>query len=60
MTMEELLASHSAQSKPLNLYRGQQIEGEVVAVNDKEITLDLGNLCCLISKKIKLIIETSI
>lgn len=38
--MEELLASES--QKLTNLFRGQQIEGEVVAISPKEITLDLG------------------
>lgn len=37
--MEKLLAS---QQKPIKLFRGQEIEGEVVATSDKEITLDLG------------------
>lgn len=40
--MEELLASHDTRSKPLKLSRGQEVEGEVVALTDKEITLDLG------------------
>ncbi len=39
-TMEELLASQS--QKVVNLYRNQEVEGEVVAVTGKEITLDLG------------------
>lgn len=38
--MEELLASQSSEIK--SVFRGQQIEGEVVAITDKEITLDLG------------------
>ncbi len=38
--MEELLASQT--KKLITLSRGQQIEGEVVAITDKEITLDLG------------------
>lgn len=38
--MEELLASQP--QKLVSLYRGQQVEGEVVAISDKEITLDLG------------------
>lgn len=41
-TMEELLALHSAQGKPLNLSRGQEVEGEVVGVNERELILDLG------------------
>lgn len=36
------MASSSVQSQPLTLHRGQEIKGEVVAVTDKEITLDLG------------------
>lgn len=39
-TMEELLAS--LPQKPLNLVRGQEVEGEVVEVNSKEVVLDLG------------------
>lgn len=38
--MEELLASQS--KKVISLYRGQEVEGEVVSINDKEIILDLG------------------
>lgn len=38
--MEELLASQS--QKITTLSRGQQVEGIVVALTDKEITLDLG------------------
>lgn len=38
--MEELLASQP--SKVSSIHRGQQMEGEVVAITDKEITLDLG------------------
>ncbi|MDP2649511.1 MAG: S1 RNA-binding domain-containing protein, partial [bacterium] len=38
--MEELLASQT--TKPVAIFRGQQVEGEVVAISDKEITLDLG------------------
>lgn len=37
--MEELLASQT--KKLTNLYRGLEIEGEVVAITDKEIILDL-------------------
>ena len=40
VTMEELLASQT--KKLINLSRGQQVEGEIVAINDKEIILDLG------------------
>lgn len=40
-TMEELLASQP-QKTTLDLTRGQEIEGEVVLISDKEITLDLG------------------
>lgn len=40
ITMEELLASQS--QKLTTLYRGQEVEGEIVAISDKEITLDLG------------------
>ena len=36
-TMEELLALHSVQGKLLILTRGQEVEGEIVAKNDKEI-----------------------
>lgn len=39
--MEELLASQP--HKISSIHRGQQIEGEVVAITDKEITLDLGS-----------------
>lgn len=46
MTMEELLASQTNSpfgSKKLTiLYRGQEVEGEIVSLNDKEIILDLG------------------
>lgn len=42
VTMEELLASHDTQNKLQSLYRGQEIEGEVLSVTDKEIILDLG------------------
>lgn len=38
--MEELLASQN--KKLITLTRGQQIEGEVIAITDREITLDLG------------------
>lgn len=38
--MEELLASLSGKS--LNLTRGQVVKGEVVALTDSEVTLDLG------------------
>lgn len=40
MTMEELLASQP--QKLSTLYRGQQVQGEVVSVSPKEIILDLG------------------
>lgn len=40
MTMEELLAS---QNKLITLYRGQEVEGEIVAISNSEITLDLGS-----------------
>lgn len=40
--MEELLASSATQSKLVTLHRGQEIEGEVAAITDKEIILDLG------------------
>lgn len=40
ITMEELLASQS--KKLITLYRGQPVEGEIIAKNDKEVTLDLG------------------
>lgn len=40
LTMEELLASQTKKFKTLS--RGQQAEGMVVAMNDREITLDLG------------------
>jgi len=39
--MEELLASQP-QKTTLDLTRGQEIEGEVILITDKEITLDLG------------------
>lgn len=38
--MEKLLASQS--KKLTKLYRGQQVEGEIVAVSDRELTLDVG------------------
>lgn len=38
--MEKLLASQA--TKITNLSRGQQVEGEIVSLTDKEITLDLG------------------
>lgn len=38
--MEKLLASQK--SKKFNLFRGQQVEGQIVGKTDKEITLDLG------------------
>lgn len=38
--MEELLASQT--KKFITLFRGQSIEGEVVSISEKEITLDLG------------------
>lgn len=40
VTMEELLASQT--KKLITLFRGQQVEGEVIYTSDKEITLDLG------------------
>lgn len=40
LTMEELLASQT--KKLIRLFRGQQVEGIVVSINDKEIILDLG------------------
>ncbi len=40
ITMEELLASQP--QKLITFHRGQEVEGEVVAISDKEITLDLG------------------
>lgn len=44
ITMEELLASRPAarRDKLLNLYRGLEVEGEIVAKADKELVLDLG------------------
>lgn len=38
-TMEELLAS---QPKLITLYRGQEVEGEIVTKNERELVLDLG------------------
>ncbi len=38
--MEELLASQS--KKLVNLSRGQEVEGTIVSINNREITLDLG------------------
>lgn len=38
--MEELLASQSP--KKTTLFRGQEVEGEVVSISDKEVVLDLG------------------
>lgn len=39
--MEELLASQT--QKITKIYRGLQLEGEVVVINDKEVILDLGS-----------------
>lgn len=41
-TMEELLALRPAQGKPLNLSRGQEVEGVVISVSNKETVLDIG------------------
>lgn len=41
LTMEELLASQP--QKLQVLHRGQEIEGQVIAITDREITLDLGS-----------------
>lgn len=38
--MEELLASQT--QKLTTLYRGQEVEGEVVSISEKEVILDLG------------------
>lgn len=38
--MEELLASQS--TKFVSLFRGQEVEGEIVAINDNDVILDLG------------------
>lgn len=38
--MEELLASQT--QKPVSIFRGKEVEGEVVSITDKEIILDLG------------------
>lgn len=38
--MEELLASQT--KKLTTVHRGQEVEGEIVAITDKELTLDLG------------------
>lgn len=38
--MEELLASQT--KKPIPLFRGKEVEGEVVSVSPKEVILDLG------------------
>lgn len=40
VTMEELLASQNKKFRTLS--RGQEIEGTIVSINDREITLDLG------------------
>lgn len=40
VTMEELLASQN--KKLINLSRNLEIEGTVIAINDREITLDIG------------------
>lgn len=40
VTMEELLASQN--KKLITIFRGQSIEGSIVGITDKEITLDLG------------------
>lgn len=39
-TMEELLASQ--QKKLISLFRGQEVEGEILSVSEKEIILDIG------------------
>lgn len=39
LTMADLM---SAASQPKKLYRGQEAEGEIISVNDREIILDLG------------------
>lgn len=39
-SMEELLASQK--SKLISLHRGLEVEGKIVAISDKEITLDIG------------------
>ncbi len=39
-TMEELLASQNKKFK--TLFRGEQIEGEILVINDREAILDLG------------------
>lgn len=38
--MEELLASIS--QKPLNTQKGQQVQGEIISINEREIIVDLG------------------
>lgn len=40
VTMEELLASQNKKFKTLS--RNQEVEGSIVAINDREITLDIG------------------
>lgn len=40
MTMEELLASQT--KKLTHLYRGLEVEGEIISISDKEIILDIG------------------
>ncbi len=41
VTMEELLASQPQKLKVL--HRGQEVEGIVLAITDKEVLLDLGS-----------------
>lgn len=41
VTMEELLASQSKTFK--TLYRGQQVEGEIVSISSNELVLDIGS-----------------
>ncbi len=40
LTMEQLLAAHS--KKAVSLHRGQEVEGTVVLIGDRELILDLG------------------
>ena len=40
VTMEELLASQT--KKLITLFRGQQVEGIIISISDKELLLDLG------------------
>lgn len=41
LTMADLLAKQESK-KPLSVFRGQEVEGEIVSISDSEMILDLG------------------